>query len=104
MSSDDLQALLGHHWSRHKEGQLNMRLLLEAIIASLGHYGNSLYVEIEMNPFELAEILDVEQSSERFAEIEKLSNQIRQEMGTTRTKARRLLELLKYRDTEHGRN
>ena len=51
-----------------------MRLLLEAIIASLGHYGNSLYVEIEMNPFELAEILDVEQSSERFAEIEKLSN------------------------------
>lgn len=81
-----------------------MRLLLEAIIASLNHYGNSLYVEIEMNPFELAEILDVEQTSERFAEIEKLSNQIRQEMGTTRTKAQRLLELLKYRDTEHGRN
>ena len=81
-----------------------MRLLIEAIIASLGHYANTLEIEVGLNPLEAAEFLDIEPESERFAEIEKLSNQIRQEMGTTRTKARRLLELLKYRDTEHGRN
>jgi hypothetical protein len=81
-----------------------MRLLFEAIIASLEHYANTLSVEIEMNSFEVAEILDIEVESERFAEIEKLSDEIRQEMGITATKTRRLLELVKYRDTEHGPN
>lgn len=81
-----------------------MRLLIKAIIASLEHYSNTLWVEIEMNPYEVAEVLDIEIKSERFAEIEKLSDEIRQEMGITKTKARRLLELLKYQDTEHGRD
>lgn len=81
-----------------------MRLLMKAIIASLEHFANTLWVEVEMNPFEVAEILDIEVKSKRFAEIEKLSDEIREEMGITATKSRRLLELVKYRDTEHGPN